>query len=307
MGTALTVLKAPTGGYVGDGHVHPAVLDAAREAMATARSEGVVSDSYVARCGDDIALVVLHRPEEPDIGPLGESVFARCWTVARDLGQHGCTNGGPVPERVGIQLDAEPETIVVLLADKAPAGAWNLACYRIFADPFNTPSLLTDPRMTDGFDFAAGETIFRLPDELHAFLPVVAAGQVVSAVSSRASGRVAAVVTEGADPALVLRCHDGFPSVGEALEPLCFPYAVAGTAGPLVPVSTNEDATTRIFGRAVGLGFQVAGGRLIGPRDLLGDRAFDEARAGALRAADYLKRHGPFTPAMSAMDKVQVV
>ena len=49
-------------------------------------------------------------------------------------------------------------------------------------------------------------------------------------------------------------------------------------------------------GRAIGLGFQITADRLIGPRDLLGDAAFDEARRDAAVATDYLRRHGPFAP-----------
>ncbi|HVL82585.1 MAG TPA: fructose 1,6-bisphosphatase [Actinomycetota bacterium] len=306
MDRVLTMMKAPTGGYVGDGHVHPAVLDAARQELAEARTAGQVTDGYVVRCGDDIALVVLHAGDAAAVAALGSRTFSRCWTVARELGQHGCRNGGPVHETVSVTLDGEPETVLCFMADKAPAGAWNLFLYRVFADPFNTPSLLSDPRMIDGFGFAVRapdgtEMAFGLPGDLHAFLGAASGSAIVRQVDSRFSSRTAAVASEGPDPMLVVRCHDGFPSVGETLEPFAFPYAVAGPAGPLVPVSTNEDATTRVFGRAIGLGFQVTDERLVGPRDLLGDRAFDGSRLRAVAAADDLRRHGPFSPAAATL------
>jgi fructose 1,6-bisphosphate aldolase/phosphatase len=66
----------------------------------------------------------------------------------------------------------------------------------------------------------------------------------------------------------------------------------------LMPSSTTSESASRAGGppRAIGLGFQVAGRRLVGPRDLLGDAAFDEARRQAVAAGDYLRRHGTFAP-----------
>ena len=46
----------------------------------------------------------------------------------------------------------------------------------------------------------------------------------------------------------------------------------------------------------VAVGFQLADGKLVGPRDLFDDPAFDEARRLANTITDYLRRHGPFEP-----------
>lgn len=312
--TTLSVFKACGGGYVGTGHVHPAVLDAARETLAQAKADGVVADGYVARCGDDVALIVLH--DEPP-GPsrtarLAREAFARCTAAGRRLRQHlASSNGAPVVEAAEMRLTVRPsEPVVCFLADKAAPGSWNLHLYRIFADPFNTPSLIADSPMRAGFRFTvrtgdgATEDAFDLPDDLYRLLATATGSpaSVVSEVRARASGEPAAAASMGPDPALLVRCHDGLPSVGEALEAFAFPYAVAGWhgayAGPLVPVSANDDMATRLDGppRAIGLGFQVTEDRLIGPRDLLADHAFDEARRQAHQAADYLRRHGPFPP-----------
>jgi fructose 1,6-bisphosphate aldolase/phosphatase len=98
---------------------------------------------------------------------------------------------------------------------------------------------------------------------------------------------------------LVVRCEAPFPAVGEVLEAFAFPFVVnSERTAPLMPVSTNAESSTRSDGppRAIGLGFQIAGPRLVGPRDMLGDHAFDDARRKARAAADYLGRHGPFAP-----------
>lgn len=304
----LSVFKACAGGYVGSGGVHPALVDAVREAASEARGDGIVDDTFVSRCGDDLVLVCLHP------GPIGSSAvaaaawaaFSRAGASAVRLGQHlAVTNGGLAVDAVEIAVgDRCDEPVVCLLADKAGPGAFDVHLYRAFADPFNTPGLLDDPAMAEGFEFvcvdpSGGQRTFSLPDELHGFLASVSREEhVVREVRTRSTGRVAAVVSTGGDPVLSVRCHDGFPTVGEVLEAFAFPYSVAGWCGvgPLMPVSTIDDAATRLDGppRVIGLGFQVTAGRLVGPRDLLGDRAFDEARREALRAADYLRRHGPF-------------
>jgi fructose 1,6-bisphosphate aldolase/phosphatase len=198
--------------------------------------------------------------------------------------------------------DSEP--VLCFLSDKAGPGSWNVHLYRMFADPFNTPGLVSDPSLAEGFAFAATNGLprhdFDLPGDLYRFLALARSpGACVIEVRSKATGEVAAVASSGSDPALIVRCGSPFPSVEEVLEAFTVPYAFGSSAGgpsPLVPVSANGDASTRSLGKAIGLGFQVAPDRLVGPRDLLGDSAFDQARTEAVAAADYLRRHGPFGP-----------
>ncbi len=310
--TTVTVFKACSGGYVGRGHVHPALVDAARTAVAEAKSSLGIDDGYVARCGDDLALVLLHG--EPSgsarVRGVGVDAFSRAGAVGRELAQHAASpNGSPGLEACELTFDPRPsEPVLCFLADKAGPGAWNAHLYRAFADPFNTPGLIRRREMAPGFRFLVRDRVaeedvpFDLPDDLHRFLAGMecAPGRhVIREVVSRATGTVAATASTGADPALLVRCHEGFPTVGEVLEAFAFPYAVPdGAAGgaPLMPVATTDETASRSDGppRAIGLGFQVASGRLVGPRDLLADRAFDEVRRQAIWAADYLRRHGPF-------------
>lgn len=305
--TTISVFRACAGGYVGAGHVHPALLDAAREALADARSSELVADGFVARCGDDIGLVLLHgEPAGSDsIASLARDVFDRAHAVGVRLAQFG-VNGHPVGidgAELAISVRAS-EPVLCFFSDKAQAGSWNLHLYRAFADPFNTPALVTDPSMRDGFAFevavnGSAET-HDLPEGLYRFLAAAGTdGARVRSVSGRATGSCAAVASVGADPVMIVRCGAPFPSVEEVLEAFTVPYAFGRSLGgpsPLVPVSANGDASTRSVGRAIGLGFQVTPDRLIGPRDLLGDAAFDDARKRAAAAADYLRRHGPFAP-----------
>jgi fructose 1,6-bisphosphate aldolase/phosphatase len=299
----VSVFRACAGGYVGGGHVHPALLDAAREALAEAKQSSCVADGFVARCGDHIGVVLLHG--EPagsrSIGALVSDLFERAHAVGVRLHQHGI-NGKRVPVE-GAELEFETrdsEPILCFFSDKAEAGSWNIHLYRAFADPFNTPTLVTEPGSRDGFAFDVSGTTFDLPGDLYRFLAATGIdGGRVSGVRSRATGDLVAVASPGSDPVLVVRCGSPFPAVEEVLEAFTVPYALGTTLGgpsPLAPVSANGDASTRSVGRAIGLGFQVTPDRLVGPRDLLGDAAFDEARRQAASAADYLRRHGPFVP-----------
>ncbi len=307
--TTVSVFRACAGGYVGAGHVHPALLDAAREALAEAKESSLVADGFVARCGDGIGVVLLH--DEPagseSIGMLVADLFERAHTVGVRLAQFGVNGKAMAVDGAELTFSTRPsEPVLCFFSDKAEAGSWNVHLYRAFADPFNTPSLVADHVLREGFRFrldgagAAGE--FELPSDTYRLLAAAGGGERVHEVAARSTGEVAAVASSGSDPVLIVRCGSPFPAVEEVLEAFTVPYAVGATLGgpsPLVPVSANGDASTRSVGRAIGLGFQLTSDRLVGPRDLLGDGAFDDARRQAAVAADYLRRHGPFVPRRS--------
>jgi fructose 1,6-bisphosphate aldolase/phosphatase len=303
----ISVFTGCAGGYVGAGGVHPALIEAARESVSHAKEAGRISDGFVTRCGDDIGLVCLHPGPRETLDTFAFDTFTQARAVAVRLAQHGSDNGGVRLDRAELTLTRRgSEPVLVFLSDKCGPGAWNVYLYRMFADPFNTPSLVSDPLVSEGFRFVlgAGES-FVLPEDLHDFLRAAGTdGRCVTRVESRATGATVAVASDGPDPVLIVRCEAPFPGVGEVLEALAFPFVVAANrSAPLMPVSTNDESCTRSDGppRAIGLGFQIGGDRLIGPRDMLGDPSFDDARRKARAAADYLGRHGPFAPAVSAV------
>ncbi|MDP1808720.1 MAG: fructose 1,6-bisphosphatase, partial [Actinomycetota bacterium] len=69
----------------------------------------------------------------------------------------------------------------------------------------------------------------------------------------------------------------------------------------------DNDTPTRFDGppRVVGLGFQIADGMLVGPRDMFKDISYDNARRKALDIADYLRLHGPFEPHRLPLDEME--
>ncbi len=281
MDVTISAFRARVGGYVGGGHVHPALLDAAREGLAQAKDSGIVADGFVARCGDDVDLMLLHSRTR-DARAVAHDVFGRAASASSRLRQHG--NGGVEIDGVELALIPRPsEPILFFFSSKADRGVWNLLVYRMFADPFITPGLVTDPVLREGFRFTldGSQEVFDLPADQYRMLGALRCGARITEVRARASNEVAAVASAGSDPALIVRCEGLFPSVEDVLEA----FSSEGSAGPLAPVSANADSSTRSIPRAIGLGFQVTPERLVGPRDLLGDAAFEIQRRDAVAAA----------------------
>ena len=77
--------------------------------------------------------------------------------------------------------------------------------------------------------------------------------------------------------------------------------------GPLMPVSIKDSTPTRFDGppRVVAAGFQLSDGKLVGPRDMLADKSFDNARQQASDVADYMRAHGPFEPHRLPLEEME--
>jgi len=209
------------------------------------------------------------------------------------------------------------------MADKTSAGAWNMPLYKMFADPFNTIGLVIAPNMHTGFAFEVHDVkehrkiTFNAPEEIYDLLVFIGAPSryMVKAVYHRETKEIAAVSSTQRlsliagryvgkdDPVCIVRSQGQFPAVGEVLEPFTLPLLVEGWMrgshhGPLMPVAVDDSTPTRFDGppRVVALGFQLSGGKLIGPRDMFADKSFDNARQQASDIADFMRCHGPFEP-----------
>ena len=344
--TTLSVIKADTGGYVGHGEVHPEMLDAATEAVREACDRALLLDGRVARVGDDIALIMTHghAEEDPGVHEFAWKTFEKTTAVARRLGLYAAGQDlladafsgnlrGMGPGYCEMQFEERPsEPVIVFLADKTEAGAWNYPLTRMFADPFSSAGLVIDAKMHAGFAFEVLDVVedrvitLLCPEDYYDMLMLVGApsrfairkvySRTLDAVCATSStqrlSHIAGRYVGKDDPVLAVRCQSGLPAVGEVLEPFAFPFAVAGWMrgshhGPLMPCAVG-DATPSAFDgppRVVAQGFQIHGGRLVGPRDMFADVAFDRARSMALEAAEYLRRHGPFEPHRLPMDELE--
>ncbi len=337
MQVTLSVIKADVGGYVGHSSSHPMVLDKARSCLTPAKDKGLLVDFHVTRCGDDLELIMTHQQgtNSERIHKLAWDTFVEATEVAKQLKLHGAGQDlladafsgnirGMGPGVAEMQFEErQAETVIILMADKTSAGAWNMPLYKIFADPFNTIGLVIAPNMHSGFSFEVHDVkghkkvTFNAPEDIYDMLVFLGAPSryMVKAVYHRETEEIAAVSSTERlaliagryvgkdDPVCVVRSQGQFPAVGEILEPFTMPQMVEGWMrgshyGPLMPVAFEQANPSRFDGppRVIAAGFQLSDGMLVGPRDMFDDPAFDDARRLANQAAEYLRRHGPFEP-----------
>jgi fructose 1,6-bisphosphate aldolase/phosphatase len=237
------------------------------------------------------------------------------------------------PGSAEMEIDERPsEPIIVFMADKTSAGSFNLPFYKMFADPFNTAGLVIAESLYEGFTFEIQDVREHLqislntPEEAYYALILMGAPSrySVKRVYARATKEIAAVSSTDKlslmagryvgkdDPVAMARCQGNFPAVGEILEPFTTAYLVEGWMrgshnGPWMPVALKDAAPSRFDGppRIVALGFQLADGKLVGPRDMFDDPGFDNARAEANHIADYLRKHGPFEPHRLPLEEME--
>lgn len=241
---------------------------------------------------------------------------------------------GAGPGVAEMEIEERPsEPFIVFAADKCAPGAWNLPLYAMFCDPFNTAGLVIDPAMHKGFVVEVHDLIehrrilFHCPRDLYDLLifigtpgrfvikHVFRADDLDQPVASTSTSRLSLIAGRYVgkdDPIMIVRAQSGLPAVGEVLEPFARPHLVAGWMrgshnGPLMPCALDASTPARFDGppRVVGMGFQLADGRLVGPRDMLGDISFDRAREQALVMADFMRRNGPFEPGRLPMEDME--
>jgi fructose 1,6-bisphosphate aldolase/phosphatase len=342
----VSVIKADIGGWVGHSAIHPSLIQNAQEKLATAKTSGVLVDYHVTACGDDLQLIMTHRygVDCEAIHRLAWETFEAGTRLAKDLHLYGAGQdlladafsgnirgqGPGVAEMEFIERKSEP--ILIFMADKTSAGAWNLPLYKMFADPFTTAGLVIAPTLHQGFRFEVHDIrehkkiTFDCPEDLYDMLMFIGSPgkYTVKHVFSRADGTIAAASSTERlsliagkyvgkdDPVMIVRAQQNFPAVGEVLDPFRFPWIIEGWMrgshyGPLMPVSVKQATPTRFDGppRVACVGFQLADGTLIGPRDMFDDPSYDEARRDANRVADVMRMHGPFEPHRLPLEEME--
>jgi fructose 1,6-bisphosphate aldolase/phosphatase len=240
---------------------------------------------------------------------------------------------GAGPGSAEMELEERPsEPVIVFMGDKTSAGSFNLPFYKMFADPFNTAGLVIAEPLHQGFAFEVHNVkdhqkiVLNTPEEMYDLLVFIGspARYAIKRVISRLTGEVAAVSSTDKlsliagryvgkdDPTSIVRCQGNFPAVGEVLEPFTTAWTVEGFMrgshyGPWMPTSQKQATPARFDGppRVVALGFQLAQGKLVGPRDMFDDPSYDNARQEANDISDYLRKHGPFEPHRLPLDEME--
>lgn len=346
MRVTLSVIKADIGGWVGHSAIHPALEESARASLAVAQQNGQIIDYYVTACGDDLQLILTHTQgvDNAAIHRLAWDTFATGTQVAKQLKLYGAGqdlltdafSGNVKGQGPGVaEMEFEERTsepVLIFMADKTSAGAWNLPLFKMFVDPFNTAGLIISPSLHQGFRFEVHDIrehkkiFFDTPEEMYDLLMFIGTPSrfTVKHVFSRFDGTIGAVSSTERlsliagkyvgkdDPVLIVRSQHQFPAIGEVLEPFRYPWIIEGWMrgshyGPLMPVAQKQATPARFDGppRVICLGFQLNEGKLVGPRDMFDDPSWDEARREANLLADHLRRHGPFEPHRLPLEEME--
>ena len=342
--TTVSIIKADIGSFPGHSRTHPKLLEKAAQMLKEVEGT-IINDSFVTHVGDDLQLIMTHTKGEDnsEIHELAWNIFLECAKLAKEMKLYGAGQdlladafsgnvkgmGPGVAEMEFEERGSDP--LLVFMADKTEPGAWNFFLYKIFADPFNTPGLVIDPSMHDGFVFEVHDLIekrkilFRAPEETYSLLAYIGApsryvikyvwrkdGIIAASTSTQRLNMMAGRYVGKDDPVMLVRAQSGFPSVGEVIDPFCTPIIVAGWMrgshhGPFMPVGICDANCTRFDGppRVACLGFQVTNGKLIGPADMFDDPAFDRVRSRCNEIADMLRAHGPFEPHRLSLDEME--
>ncbi len=341
MKVTLTHIKADIGSLPGHTTVHEDVLNEVKRFLKE-QSKGIIWDNFVGYVGDDIQITMVHDNgvNASEVHKLAWDAFKSGTEVAKKLGLYGAGqdllkdsfSGNIKGMGPGIaEMDITPrrsEPFIVYMMDKTEPGAFNYPIFKMFADPFNTPGLVIDQSMHDGFKFEvwdiqeAKAIMLNAPEEMYDIISLIGTkGRYVikRVYTKKEHGKlpdenVAVITTDKLsfiageyvgkdDPAAIVRIQSGLPASGEAMEAFSHPYLVSGWMrgsfnGPLMPVAMKNSKMTRFDGppRVVALGFVYKDKKLTGPVDMFDDPAYDNARKLANDITDYIRRMGPFEP-----------
>ena len=334
-------IKADIGSLPGHSAVYGPVLETVEKYVKN-NSSGLLSDFHISHVGDDIQITMIHNRgiDDSRVHKLAWDAFKAGTEVAKRVGLYGAGQDllkdafsgnikgmGPGVAEMEI-TPRKSEPFIVYMMDKTEPGAFNFPIYKMFADPFNTPGLVIDNNMHEGFVFEIWDIIngkkieLSTPQDTYDILAMIGSKSkyVIKRVYTKPSHEklpdenVAVISTDKLsfiageyvgkdDPAGIVRIQSGLPASGESLEAFSHPFLVSGWMrgsfnGPLMPVGEKDAKMTRFDGppRVVALGFVLKDGKLSGPVDMFDDRAFDGARRTAVDIVDYLRRMGPFEP-----------
>ncbi len=237
------------------------------------------------------------------------------------------------------------EPIIFFMADKTEPSAFSLPLCRTYMDPFYTTGLVIDPRAHEGFKFEIVDVCdskmvtMSTPEETYDMLTLLGdtTRYAIKKIYSKYEdiGIAAVVSTEKLnisagkyvgkdDPVCVCRCQSGLPAVGEILQPYMFPSLVSGWMrgshyGGWYPCTVADSDPVFFDGppRVVALGLHVSNGMFQGledpespvgahlPLDYFSGSCWDSAREGAVKASVYMRRHGPFMPAVLGPEEME--
>ncbi|MDE1830248.1 MAG: fructose 1,6-bisphosphatase [Thaumarchaeota archaeon] len=347
MKITVTVIKADVGGI--GGHTRPsdgllnAVKNMVRSQMIR-NGKGLLIDSYMGYCGDDIHIVMTHTrgTDNKEIHQLAWRAFEAATKVAKNEGLYGAGQDllkdsfsgnvkGMGPGVAEMTFEERPnEAFTIYAADKTEPGAFNYPFYRMFVDTLSNTGLIVNKNLASGvkinvMDVEKGKiaqlVMWQDKPTLEAAL-MYPGRYVVSSVYTRDNQPILAASTDRLhniagkyvgkdDPICIIRTQKDFPATEEAGSAFSNPHLVAGnTRGshhmPLMPVKLNSSASINYAIPIVSaLVFSMHNGKLVGPVDGFGTADWDYVRQIAVERAIAIRSQGFVHPATLVPEELE--
>jgi len=335
----ISVVKADVGGI--GGHTRPSdgLLNTVRNTVKPQirkDNKGLLIDSYIGFCGDDIHIVMTHTKgiDNKEIHQLAWKSFEAATKIAKEEGLYGAGQDllkdsfsgnvkGMGPGVAEIEFEERPnEAFTVFAADKTEPGAFNYPFYRMFVDTLSNTGLIVNQTLARGvkinvMDVEKGKVaqlnMWEDKPTLEAAL-MYPGRYVISSVYTKDNIPILAASTDRLhniagkyvgkdDPICIIRTQKDFPATEEVGSAFNNPHYVAGnTRGShhltLMPVKINSPASINFAIPIVSsLVFSMHNGRLIGPVDGFGTDDWDYIRTIATKRALIMRSQGFVHPA----------
>lgn len=335
----VSVIKADVGGI--GGHTRPSdgLLNAVRNTVSPQvrkDGKGLLIDSYIGFCGDDIHIVMTHTKgvDNKEIHQLAWRAFEAATRVAKEEGLYGAGQDllkdsfsgnvkGMGPGVAEMEFEERPnEAFTIYAADKTEPGAFNYPFYRIFVDTLSNTGLIVNQNLARGvriqvMDVEKGKiaqlNMWEDKPTLEAAL-MYPGRYVISLVHTKDNIPILSASTDRLhniagkyvgkdDPICIIRTQKDFPATEEVGSAFNNPHYVAGnTRGshhmPLMPVKINSPASINFAIPIVSsLVFSMHNGKLTGPVDGFGTADWDYIRTIAVKRAIAMRSQGFVHPA----------
>ena len=347
MKITVTVIKADVGGI--GGHTRPsdgllnAVKNIVRSQMIR-NGKGLLIDSYVGYCGDDIHIVMTHTrgTDNREVHQLAWKAFESATRVAKNEGLYGAGQDllkdsfsgnvkGMGPGVAEMTFEERPnEAFTIYAADKTEPGAFNYPFYRMFVDTLSNTGLIVNQNLASGvkinvMDVEKGKiaqlVMWQDKPTLEAAL-MYPGRYVVSSVYTRDNQPILSASTDRLhniagkyvgkdDPICIIRTQKDFPATEEVGSAFSNPHLVAGnTRGshhmPLMPVRINSAASINYAVPIVSaLVFSMHNGKLVGPVDGFDTADWDHVRQIAVKRAIAIRSQGFVHPATLVPEELE--
>src|SRR5574337_786930 len=323
MKITVTVIKADVGGI--GGHTRPSdgLINAVRNLVkpqVRKDGKGLLIDSYIGYCGDDIHIVMTHTKgiNNSQVHGLAWRAFEAATRVAKSEGLYGAGQ------------DLLKDSFTIYAEEKTEHGAFNYPFYRMFVDNISNTGLIVNQNLAKGvritvMDVEKGKiaTLNMWEDKPTLEAALMYPGRyVVSTVTTKDNQPILAASTDRLhniagtyvgkdDPICIIRTQKDFPATEEAGSAFNNPHLVAGnTRGshhmPLMPVKINSPASINYAIPIVSaLVFSMHNGILTGPVDGFGSVDWDYVRNIAMKRAIAIRSQGFVHPATLVPDELE--